>query len=482
MREFSRRDLLAGCMAFAGTGLLPARLLAQGATIAPVPAEDIISGSGLSGDVAYAVIDVRSGMMVEGRNPKRQMSPASTAKTITTLYALDALGPDYRFSTRLIGTGPVSGGVLRGDLILAGGADPTLLTDDLGDMVATLAASGVRSITGRFLVWGGAIPYAQEIAEDQPDHVGYNPAISGLNLNFNRVYVEWSKAKGGYAMRVGAPGARFTPDVSVIDAVAVSGQQALFDYDRAGGQEHWRISSQGLGNAGSRWLPVRDPAGYAGDVFRALARARGISLPAAQRAGGIGSGTVLAQHSSDPLSDILHDMLKHSTNVTAEVVGMATSVARGLPASKGASGASMSRWLAQRIGGTDAHFIDHSGLNAETRVAPFDMARAIALLGQGEGLRPLLKPFPLRDSRGNWEKNPPFAIDSKTGTLNFVSTLTGYVTAPGGKDLVFAVFTANVPLHAQARGLEEAKGSAGWVQRSKMLQSRLLERWAALYS
>lgn len=480
MIDISRRAALAGLVSFGGAALLSGPLRAEAA--AGAPAEDLIAASKLSGDVAYAVIDLASGRVVEAREADRAMPPASTAKTITTLYALDELGPDYRFRTRLIATGPVSGGVVQGNLILAGGADPTLTTDDLGDMAAALARRGVRGVTGQFLVWGGAIPYAEDIADDQPVHVGYNPGISGLNLNYNRVYVEWGKAKGGMAMTVDARGARYVPKVSSADVAAVNRAAPLFTYNRASGKEHWTIAASALTSPGSRWLPVRDPAGYAGDVFRTLAAAQGVTLPAANRAGAPGDGAVLAEHVSDPLSDVLRDMLKHSTNLTAETVGMATSEARGLPAAKGASGAAMSAWLAQTVGGTQARFVDHSGLNAETRISPLDMARAVAALGGREGLRPLLKPFPLRDAQGRWIDNPPFRVDAKTGTLNFVSTLTGYLTAPGGRDLVFAVFTANTRLRDQSGGQENAPGVKPWVARSKVLQSQLLDRWARLYS
>ena len=81
--------------------------------------------------------------------------------------------------------------------VLAGGGDPTLQTDQLGDLVARLAGTGVRGATGRFLHWAGALPRIDRISDDQPDHVGYNPAISGLNLNFNRVHFEWKRAAGG---------------------------------------------------------------------------------------------------------------------------------------------------------------------------------------------------------------------------------------------------------------------------------------------
>ena len=117
---------------------------------------------------------------------------------MTTLYALDALGPGYRFRTELRAAGPVEGGVLEGDLVLAGGGDPLLDTDALGDMAGALAraAGSTRSRGGS---WSptGALPAVAEIDAGQPEDAAYNPTISGMNLNFNRVFLAWGPGDGG---------------------------------------------------------------------------------------------------------------------------------------------------------------------------------------------------------------------------------------------------------------------------------------------
>ena len=477
----TRRRVLGGALGGMAMLAQAGRASAQAALRAG-SAEEIVSAARLGGDVGFVVVDPRAGKVLEAYNETRGMAPASTAKTITSLYALETLGPDYRFPTRLIGTGPVSGGELRGDLILTGGGDPTLSTDDLADMAARLAAAGVRKVRGRFLVWGGALPYAEEICDDQPVHVGYNPAIAGLNLNFNRVYFEWKQSKAGYALSMDARGARAVPPVSSAQVVLASRSAPLFTYARQDGRERWTVAQGALGKSGSRWLPVRDPVGYAADVFRTLARAQGVVLPAAERIGGVNGGTVLVERASDPLTPLLRDMMKHSTNLTAETVGMTSTLRRGEAAARGASGAAMSGWLRQRLGGGTARFIDHSGLGADNRIAPIDMVRAVALLGPKAGLRGLMKPFPLRDGNGRPVQDAAIKVDAKTGTLNFVSTLTGYMTAPGGRELVFAIFTGDLERRAQAAQTEEPAGGQAWIARSKILQSRLIDRWGSLYA
>ncbi|WP_444464306.1 D-alanyl-D-alanine carboxypeptidase/D-alanyl-D-alanine endopeptidase [Rhodobacter capsulatus] len=480
--DVTRRGVLGGVLAAGAVLAAPAVLRAEGAALRMLSGEELIAAARLGGDVGYVVADARTGLVLESRDGGKPMAPASTAKTITTLYALDTLGPRFRFQTRLLATGPVSGGRVQGDLILAGGGDPTLSTDGLADLAADLAQKGVRGVTGRFLVWGGALPYAEVIAADQPVHVGYNPSISGLILNYNRVHFEWKRGKNGYALGMDARSERHVPRVYTADVAAVSRQAPLFDYRQSGGKEHWTVAAGALGKAGSRWLPVRLPEAYAGDVFQTLARAQGIDLPTPEPVRGLpGGAQLLAARASEDLPKILRAMMKYSTNITAEAVGMTASAARGANAARGASGAAMSDWLAAKLGGARARLVDHSGLGAEGRIAPIEMVKAVTLLGPGVGLRGLMKPFNLRDEAGGKVKGQTIRVDAKTGTLNFVSTLTGYITAPDGTELTFAIFTGDLARRARSRDAEEVEGSRGWVGRSKLLQSQLITRWATLY-
>ena len=124
----------------------------------------LIAAAKLGGEVSFVVADAKTGEVLASRDPDLALPPASVAKAVTALYALDRLGPGYRFTTRVLATGPVEAGMVQGDLILAGGGDPTLQTDQLGDLVARLAKAGVRGATGRFLYWDGALPRLRGIS------------------------------------------------------------------------------------------------------------------------------------------------------------------------------------------------------------------------------------------------------------------------------------------------------------------------------
>ena len=75
-------------------------------------------------------------------------------------------------------------------------------------------------------------------------------------------------------------------------------------------------------------------------------------------------------------------------------------------------------------------------------------------------------------------------IVAKTGTLNFVSGLAGYVTPPGGRKLAFAIFVADVPRRdaIPRENRERPEGMRSWTARARTLQLRLIDRWSNVFA
>lgn len=483
----TRRDILAGLGAAAATGAAGAeaplrvpRPPARGTDMSRAAvdaASSLVTRSGLSGQVAYAVADAGTGEILESRNAGLPLPPASTAKVLTTLYGLDKLGPDHRFETRLLATGPVQDGRIMGDLVLAGGGDPVLDTRDLMELAASLKEAGIREVGGQLKVWTGALPGIYEIDGEQPDHVAYNPAVSGLNLNFNRVHFGWSREGSSYQVSMDARAGRYIPGVQMARMEVVDRRGPVYTYEQGEGRDDWTVARGALGQSGARWLPVRHPGLYAGEVFQVLARSQGIMSRGAVGIAGAPEGRELAVRRSAELQPILMGMLEHSTNLTAEATGLGAALSDDPQvATLAASAGRMSEWLAARHGLEATALEDHSGLGDDSRATARDMVRAM-LASQEEGrLRPLLKPFRIEDRR--------FDVAAKTGTLNFVSALTGFVSGPGDRDLAFAILTGDLPRRDALTVAERERPAGGrrWIGASKWLQRALLERWGALYT
>ncbi|WP_323766428.1 D-alanyl-D-alanine carboxypeptidase/D-alanyl-D-alanine-endopeptidase [Marinovum sp.] len=496
-KAISRRMFLGTALGFAAVhanAASPSRSLrpvARPGSTKPIPkvfptADELVRQAKVSGQVGYAVMDVSTGEMREAGEADTGLPPASVAKALTTLYALDALGEGHRFATTVHASGPVTDGVLDGDLILAGGGDPTLGTDELAQLAKTLKEAGLREVTGAFLVWGGALPFAERIDVEQPDHVAYSPAVSGLNLNFNRVHFQWTRSGTGYDVSMDAPSGSYTPAVSVAQMTVEDRSLPVYTYADEGGRDVWTVARGALGKGGARWLPVRKPEIYAGEVFQTLMRSHGIVLAAPKITETAPEGPALARVESGPLSGILRDMLKYSTNLTAEVVGLAATKARGIEADGlEASAQAMSGWLRETYGLSEGvSLVDHSGLGGQSRISAGDMVRTLQAAHDTGPLRSLMTPIPMRNEKRQIIADHPVEVEAKTGTLNFVSALAGYTTAIDGAEMAFAIFTANTErrdaLSMDQR--ERPEGGRTWLTRSRNLQQRLLQRWGQAYA
>ncbi|MDQ1899178.1 D-alanyl-D-alanine carboxypeptidase/D-alanyl-D-alanine-endopeptidase [Paracoccus sp. WLY502] len=449
-----RRSLLAGL------AVLPTASWGRPPAKPRFTAGRVVATAGLPGVVAYARMDLPGDTLADAALAAAPMMPASTLKAVTALYALAKLGRSRSFATRVIRSGDM--------LVLAGGGDPVLSTDDLARLAADLAAPG-QPAPARFAVWGGALPQIEEIAPPQADHLAYNPALSGMILNFNRVHLGWRQ--GGTQMSLEARAASHSPRAYTVTA-APADQADLFSWRDNGNRESWSVSRSATARPGSRWLPVRKPELYAGDVFQTLCRAQGLVLPAPKVIRDLPAGEVVANHSSPPLEEILRGMLTFSTNLTAEVVGLHASGA----ADPAGSARAMMAWLAAQGHGADFTLADHSGLSSESRVTAQGMVRLLAGPGLSAGLPGLLKPDPLDEDLGR-DPTQTGQVRAKTGTLNFVSNLAGYLTRPDGSQSAFAILAADPTRQADTSGQELPAGVLTWTRDAKRLQRDVLAIW-----
>jgi D-alanyl-D-alanine carboxypeptidase/D-alanyl-D-alanine-endopeptidase (penicillin-binding protein 4) len=442
-------------------------------------AEALVVRARLGGEVGFAVARSDRPEFLEERGASVGLPPASVVKALTAAYALFHLGPDFRFETTLMATGPVENGVLRGDLVLIGNGDPNLDTDDLFVLSQKLAAAGVTSVTGQFLVWAGGFRRIFSIDPEQPDHLGYNPAVSGLNLNYNRIYFEWARNNGDYSATLDARSPSHRPVVDVAQLEIADRGAPVYQYRHNDGRDIWSVARGALGTGGARWIPVRQPELYAGEVFASFTAAQGMVLPPPKMAETAPEGRVLIVQQGRELHKVVQGMLKYSTNLTAEVLGLAATQARGFPAPTLQMSASlMSSWARQTYGLNGVRLVDHSGLGDRSRMSASDMVRALQL-AKGLDLKPLLKPIRLPDRITRL----PAKVFAKTGTLHFVSGLAGYLETPDGSELTFAVFCADVERRAGLTRAqrERPRGARGWNTQARALQHGLIERWAQLY-
>ncbi|MGB1234418.1 MAG: D-alanyl-D-alanine carboxypeptidase/D-alanyl-D-alanine endopeptidase [Planktomarina sp.] len=431
----------------------------------------IVKQAGLNGRVAFAIADVDSPELLDVGHGDQMMAPASVTKAMTAAYALDQLGPDHHFPTWLRGTGSVVDGVLQGDLILQGSGDPTLNTDRLGTLVEELRRQGIWRVAGRFILDPGATPLLRQIDPLQPPQVAYNPSVAGLNLNFNRIRFDWTRNNGVYDMTMRASGKRYDADVMVSRIIPTDTNGPIYRHEMVDGGEAWMVSRDALGREGGRWLPTRIPLLHTGEAFRSIARTLQINVPAPEVGSSPQDAVEIARTISEPLTDIARDMLKFSNNMTAEALGFAASGGNSLSA----SALMLSNWTHSQ--GMKSDFVDHSGLGEKSQVSAAGLVRFM-MTQSPDSLQPILKDMTLNNN--GQHRAPGMKIYAKTGSLNFVSALSGYLVKDD-KRYAFGILTDNLSERAKIKpeDREHPAGGGYWAKRSRSLQYKLLRHWAS---
>jgi serine-type D-Ala-D-Ala carboxypeptidase/endopeptidase (penicillin-binding protein 4) len=425
------------------------------------------------------IVNLTKSESVFSLNADRLFVPASNAKLFTAALALERLGPDFRFQTRVLAdAGPGAAGQIQGPLRLVGGGDPNLSArpvpyrvgpatgnplaaiEDLADQIV---AHGVKRVTGGIIgddTWYVWEPYPEGWAVDDTEY-DYGAPVSALTLNDNTFALAVQPA----ARVAELANISLTPPLEyyAIDnrVETVAAGEAKLHVDRQVGRRQLKI--WGVlplhAPAESMVLAIDDPAEYAARALRQALENRGVPV-----AGEISAhhrfpneeglpdepvGFELARRDSAPLIDDLGITAKVSQNLHAELALRAVARARRNVGSRQAGLEEMKQYLGELGIGAEAYsFHDGSGLDRSDLVTP----RAIVQLLEHMYASPFRDSWigllPIGGLDGTLSArflDGPAAgrIHAKTGTLSHVTSLSGYIERPDGDWLAFSILVNN---------------------------------------
>jgi len=470
-------------------------------TAEPLGEDAIIARSQLPASaVGYMVVDLGSKRVLASKGADRLFVPASVAKVPTTVAALDMLGPNYRFQTRVYLKSDTRAakpnGRVGGDLYLVGGGDPMLTGDHMLSMVQALAAQGIREVSGRFLYDESFLPTITRISPVRPDHAAHNTGVGALSVNFNRFRVTW--------VRSGKQAVLQTTTMSITDRLKVEigtigfalGRRQRrspgpFIYTELGGRDHWIVSPY-LRRRGHAWLPVRKVGPTSAEVFRKLGEENGLSLPAAFPGKAPSDARLVHSFKSQPLTVVVRRLLYFSNNLAAELTGaVATRTQTKQKLSLAQSGAEMAAWLKARmpqVKWTGFVLDNHSGLSLDSRMSP---VQVLAMLRYAHSRRyggvryeALLKPYYLQRKA---KPTGRYSVRAKSGTMNYIRGRAGYIRSVGGRVLAFALFINQAERRRDFSGRTPKRTARiryrprSWMYRARKLEHDLIARWVKTY-
>jgi D-alanyl-D-alanine carboxypeptidase/D-alanyl-D-alanine-endopeptidase (penicillin-binding protein 4) len=429
--------------------------------------EEILRGPLRSGTTALYVVDATSGNELFSIHPDDPLNPASNVKLIATATALEILGPDHRYLTRLVGRAPGAGGVIAGDVYLLGSYDPTLGRVDLETMAQDLAKAGVRQISGDVVVGGTPTRdgiYRSRVKIDVHAALPGQPPVVTMLPAYDFVSVEMKATTS--KRRRGA--LRFREEMVTDEA----------------GRARLKVTiegSIGKGKALTRWVWPRERALHSAHVLRAAMAQAGITvtgdarvaeLPAyvASAATGGWLPVELVAHHSAPLAEIVARINKRSINWLADRVVMTAAASRfHEPPSMSRALDAMYEWLERSTGLTrkDVVIDTGSGLSYRTELSARQIVKVLrsagglgAIATDGEDLRVRREAYLASLAVGGVDGtlrtrflSPALQgrLIGKTGTLRRVVALAGLLEPTAGRPLAFALVSNGHPPAYKAR-------------------------------
>ena len=456
MRIFRR--LQAGVLLFFVSGCLLAQDLPASVVKAFRQAGIPVSAVGAYAQEAIAgrTLFVQNGMM--------PLNPASTMKLVTTEAALQLLGPAYTWKTAAYASGAQRGDVLDGDLVIRGGGDPRLLMENLWLFLRQIRNKGIRQINGN-LVLDRSLFEARAFDASQFDGdplKPYNAGPDALLLNYHSFALTLTpdQASGRAQVHVDPPvgglpisgpilvdgecgnwKAALTPSLTD-DGIEVTGA-----YPYACGENTWYVH------------PYQMSQGrYFGAIFRQLWTEMGGGLNGEVRDGALpADARLVAEWQSAPLAQVIRDINKFSNNVMARqlLLSIAAQASRS-PANPETGVAAVRAWLLDKgIEAPELVIENGSGLSRIARISAYTMGRILLAAYNSPTMPEFISSLPLIGNDGSMRnrlRNSPAAgrAHIKTGSLDGVSAVAGYMMAASGK-LYAVVCMVNHPNAGMAR-------------------------------
>ncbi|MGI9259752.1 MAG: D-alanyl-D-alanine carboxypeptidase/D-alanyl-D-alanine endopeptidase [Gammaproteobacteria bacterium] len=465
------------CLAFIAAGLACATVSAQ----LPDPVNRILNGHDIPADGLSVVVQaVGSDTPVLSHNPSTPRNPASTIKLLTTWVALDELGPTFSWPTEIYFLGNWDGRRLDGDLGIKGHGDPYLVTEELWKLLRELRRIGLEEITGDIVIdstyfdGNGGDPGA---FDNQP-YRSYNVLPDALLVNFRAVRFQFLENPAGRGVLItadptpsnltiendldliGGPCRGFQAGIAFNIRDASTGRTVVFSGDFPAACSPYSMTRS-----------VLQHDTFAFGVFETLWQQLG-----GQIRGGVRNDTIAEDLEpaltwrSRPLAEVIRSINKFSNNVmTRQLLYTLAAEQLGAPGTETGGIEFIESYLdSEGLDPASLVLANGAGLSRETRVS----ARLLADVLLRAASSPLSPEYLASLSLGGLDGTTrnrfrrgtvAGSLHVKTGRLDHVSALAGFIHADSGETYAVALMLNADDVH-RGPGEELQEAFVRWVR------------------
>ena len=413
--------------------------------------------------LSIQVTDLDTGKSVLAWNADVLRNPASTMKLVTTLAALDILGPSYNWTTDVYALGDVDdNGRLHGDLLVKGHGDPFLVTERVWQLTRMINHAGIREIGGRLLLDDShfQVPTKDPGDFDRQPLRAYNVAPNALMMNFKvvRYWFEPDPASNAVRVVIDPP----------LENLRVENRLSLADSSCRGYQRGISITPNE--RLDTMILDGRFPnrcRRYAMDrtVLDHNAFAYGLFTSLWKESGGVIDGgwdkalapedaEPLVSFPSLPLTEVIGRVNKHSNNVMARQLVYTLAAETFGPPGTGQGGIEViNHWLKKSVPGIGAVTLENgAGLSRDARITARDFDRILQFAWRQPYMPEYAASMALSGHDGTLRRRFDDTkltgqAHLKTGSLDHVSAIAGYMQSKDGRRFSVVVLHNHKDIH-----------------------------------
>lgn len=387
----------------------------------------------------FVVYDPKTKKVISSYNENTPLVPASTTKLLTTETALNLLGENYRWMTQLEYSGEIDeNGVLNGNLYIVGSGDPSLGTNKAGawsykeivsDFVSGMSREGIKKVNGDIIIQTAL----------------FKGNISRLPEN-----VVWLE-KNNYYLPVGT-----TREINPANEklIVKKGNNLASDkkYFYVSPYANQMVYAEKYEGDGILTTKLPDAPAFLANTFRATLTKSGVGVTGKVTPRTTDSAPemrkMISAYKSPTLSDIIYYTNQRSDNGLAEAL-LKTVGFQKLGDQTSESGRVVVnehlKDVAFDVEGLN--YIDGSGLSRSNHVTPISQVKFLTSLMNQKYYKTYFDSLPIGGQSGTLKRmfigTGNGQIFAKTGTLNKVKALTGYMKTNTGRMLVFSILVNN---------------------------------------
>ena len=412
-------------------------------------------------------------------HPSVARNPASVMKLVTTLAGLQLLGPGFQWKTSVYADGPIQEGRLDGNLYFEGGGDPFLVTEKLWRLLGTLRAMGLREVAGDLVVDNRYFesPQIDPGAFDRRPYRSYNAVPSALTVNFKSTHFNFwpDRDAGRVNVTLDPPSSRIEVH-NRLELVSGSceGRQHQIGLKVVPGESRDSIRFWGKYPVAcgrfSLQRSLTQSSTHALGVIEALWRDLGGAIDGGLREGDVPeSARRLTVWTSESLADHITGMNKFSNNIMTRQLLLTIAAERDAgPGTVAGGRRAVSAWLASLGLDPSTVFVDNgSGLSRDARASAATIGQLLLMAYRNPLMPEFISSLPLSGVDGTlrrrFEQSPLAGhLHLKTGLLDHVRSIAGYVVARSGRTYVVAMLQNHRNVH-QGTGTKVQNALLEWL-------------------